>query len=119
MLKRFINYIFPAYKLKFKRGDKVLIDKILIKETYGYVLDMEYSGVVLKTFTASSIFDGLCLDKFQDDKYTQIYLVRLNFTTGSTPYTGSDEEIWFTERNLSFVSKVDDRDYKINNLLHD
>lgn len=98
MIKRLINYISPPSK--FKRGDEVLIDENLIKYTYGYILDMEYSGVVLKTFTASSI-----------------YLVRLNFSTGNRPYTGVDEEIWFSEKNLSFVSKVDDRDYKINSLL--
>ena len=104
MFKKIFNILIPS-KSKFKRGDKVSIDKKFIKSVYGYTfLDMEYTGTIVKSFLAS--------------ENTHIYLVKLNFQTGFREYNGEDERLWFNENKLNFVSTVDDRDYKINILLN-
>lgn len=102
MFKKIFNILIPS-KSKFKRGDKVSIDKKFINSVYGYTLDMEYTGMIVKSFLAS--------------ENTPIYLVKLNFQTGFR-YNGEDERLWFTENKLKFLSKIDDRDFKINILLN-
>ena len=91
MFKKIFNILIPS-KSKFKRGDKVSIDKKFIKSVYGYTfLDMEYTGTIVKSFLAS--------------ENTHIYLVQ----TGFREYNGEDERLWFNENMLNFVSTVDDR----------
>lgn len=75
MFKKIFNILIPS-KSKFKRGDKVSIDKKFIKSVYEYTfLDMEYTGTIVKSFLAS--------------ENTHIYLVQ----TGFREYNGEDERL--------------------------
>jgi hypothetical protein len=99
MIRKIIDYIFPT-KSKFKKGDEVIIDSKHIAYIFNYNPVHEYKGRILKTFIATTI----------DNKNVYIYLVHLNFLV-------SVDEIWCAENKLSFLSKMDDRDYKLNSLL--
>lgn len=97
MIRKIIDYIFPS---KFKKGDSVLIDSKHIAYVFNYDPTYVYTGKILKTFLSTTI----------DDRNVYIYLVHLDFLV-------SYKEMWCTENKLSFLSKMDDRDYKLNSLL--
>lgn len=106
MIRRIIEYFIKGSK--FKKGDRVIIDKSFIEfyfkrelvlvtnYTYGVSTDddSKFTGVVEKVFQPS------------DNKY--MYLVRFDFWTVS---------VWVVQNNLSFLTKVDERDYKLEKLL--
>jgi hypothetical protein len=99
MIRKIIDYIFPP-KSKFRKGDAVIIDNKHIHYIFNYNPTHTYTGKIVKTFLATKI----------DDRDVYIYLVHLDFLT-------SFKEMWCTENKLSFLSKMDDRDYKLNSLL--
>lgn len=102
MLRVIIDYFLRGSK--FKIGDTVIIDKTLVES----LLKREIIFLSLKGWGSDDKCTGVIEEIFQPSDNKYMYLIKFNFWSNS---------VWIVQNKLSFLTKVDDRDYKLEKLL--